>query len=281
MHPIEHDLNGGGAGPPKRLAVGRECPYFETGHEFANLRWTRYGNVPDKVTAIQGPSDEEYLRCRDDACDSSSPAAPVYFLAAGGESCSAACAVRSAECELTAIQYAATSVQICNGIIESLGKRPKTGGQYQDDNSRCMYHPGQTGWYQVMKKDGPTTCAEVNTDSSRRRVCMCDEGKGGPDKDASVSSTDTTPLVAINMVVDLPYTLSTFTSDAQRAFKRALADTARVKKGMVVINSINPTALSRRQQHAQKQVGITVDVTINDVSKAASAGMHFTRTQMR
>jgi len=32
LHPIEHDRDGGGAGPPKRLAVGRECPYFETGH---------------------------------------------------------------------------------------------------------------------------------------------------------------------------------------------------------------------------------------------------------
>jgi len=52
-------------------------------------------------------------------------------------------------------------------------------GMYPDDDSGCTYHPGQTGWAQVMHsgRDRGTapapTCAQVNADRSRRRLCAC------------------------------------------------------------------------------------------------------------
>jgi len=96
-----------------------------------------------------------------------------YFLAAGGWSCTQACQARSQNCSGKALADAASSVAECKRIIEGLGFSPEKGGQYPDDNSGCTYHPGQTGWYQVMRKDGEPECSAVNADSQRERVCAC------------------------------------------------------------------------------------------------------------
>jgi len=100
-------------------------------------------------------------------------AAPVYFLAAGGQSCTQACAARQLTCSARSLASASSSVAECKRIIESLGVWPQNGGQYPDDNSGCTYHPGQTGWFQVMRKDGEPECSTVNADSERQRVCAC------------------------------------------------------------------------------------------------------------
>jgi len=107
--------------------------------------------------------------------------APEYFLADGGKTCTEACKDRGGKCNLAAIEYVAGSVSICKETIESLGKTPTRGGRYRDDNSGCTYHPGQTGWFQVMDNGKGTTCDARNRDRSRQRVCAC----GG--------STDTNP----------------------------------------------------------------------------------------
>ena len=107
-----------------------------------------------------------------------------YFLADGGESCSAACAKVSPvalACDLRAITAAAASVATCNAVLSALDMRYTTSAMYSDDNSGCTYHPGQTGWAQVMhsglSSGAPPapTCDEVNADPSRRRVCACKE----------------------------------------------------------------------------------------------------------
>ena len=96
-----------------------------------------------------------------------------YFLAQGGTSCSEACGARQQTCDVGAVVSAAASVARCKGIIEGLGKTPQTGAQYGDDDSGCTYHPGQSGWAQVMRQDGPPTCDAVNADHARQRVCAC------------------------------------------------------------------------------------------------------------
>ena len=96
-----------------------------------------------------------------------------YFLAQGGTSCDEACAAKGTTCDADALHRAGSSVGTCKKIIESLGKTPQRGGQYSQDNSGCTYHPRQTGWYQVMRKDDDPACGEVNPDSSRQRVCAC------------------------------------------------------------------------------------------------------------
>ena len=76
-----------------------------------------------------------------------------YFLADGGESCSAACAKVSPvalACDLRAITAAAASVATCNAVLSALDMRYTTSAMYSDDDSGCTYHPGQTGWAQVM-----------------------------------------------------------------------------------------------------------------------------------
>ena len=94
-------------------------------------------------------------------------------MAQGGETCSEACEAMNATCDLGAIQDAASDVSVCKAMIESVGYAPSKGGRYPDDNSGCTYHPGQTGWYQLMDNGKDTTCEARNADKSRRRVCFC------------------------------------------------------------------------------------------------------------
>ena len=94
-------------------------------------------------------------------------------MAQGGETCSEACEAMNATCDLGAIQDAASDVSVCKAMIESVGYGPSKGGRYPDDNSGCTYHPGQTGWYQLMDNGKDTTCEARNADKSRRRVCFC------------------------------------------------------------------------------------------------------------
>ncbi len=114
--------------------------------------------------------------CNDDYC---TPSVGQYFLASGGESCDAACAAQGKECDLTAITDAAQSVDHCKAVLTDLGMAYQSSGMYPDDDSGCTYHPGQTGWAQVMHtgRDQGTapapTCGQANSDSSRRRVCAC------------------------------------------------------------------------------------------------------------
>jgi len=98
-----------------------------------------------------------------------------YFLADGGTSCDQACQKKGEMCDANSLKNAAASVATCKKIIESLGKTPQRGGQYGDDNAGCTYHPGQTGWYQVMRRDGDPGCSVVNRDRSRQRVCSCNK----------------------------------------------------------------------------------------------------------
>lgn len=99
---------------------------------------------------------------------------PTFFLAAGGESCTDACTQHGKQCDPKALKEAASSVSECRRIIRSLGKRATRGGQYSDDNSGCTYHPGQSGWYQVMRRSGDPECDAENSDSSRQRICSCE-----------------------------------------------------------------------------------------------------------
>lgn len=63
----------------------------------------------------------------------------------------------------------------------------------EDDDSGCTYHPGRTGWAQVMHtgpdvriwnfeteklvgKPPQPTCAATSNDPRRRRVCACTSG---------------------------------------------------------------------------------------------------------
>ena len=69
----------------------------------------------------------------------------------------------------------------CSAVLSELGMDFTISAMYSDDDSGCTYHPGQTGWAQVMHSgldSGATpapTCDEVNADPSRRRVCACKE----------------------------------------------------------------------------------------------------------
>ena len=101
-----------------------------------------------------------------------------YFLADGGESCSAACAKVSPvalACDLRAITAAAASVATCSAVLSELGMNFTISAMYPDDDSGCTYHPGQTGWAQLMhsglSSGAPPapTCDEVNADPGRRR----------------------------------------------------------------------------------------------------------------
>ena len=96
-------------------------------------------------------------------------------MADGGKTCTEACKDKGGECNLAAIEYVAGSVSICKETIESLGKTPKRGGRWRDDNSGCTYHPHQSGWYQLMDNGKGTTCDARNRDRSRQRVCACGE----------------------------------------------------------------------------------------------------------
>jgi hypothetical protein len=113
-----------------------------------------------------------------------SPSPSHYFLADGGESCSTACAKDSPvarACDLRAITAAAASVATCKIVLSALGMSYTHSSMHFDDDSGCTYHPGQTGWAQVMNSghdSGATpapTCDVVNADSSRRRVCACED----------------------------------------------------------------------------------------------------------
>ena len=123
-----------------------------------------------------------------------------YFLADGGESCSAACAKVSPvalACDLRAITAAAASVATCNAVLSALDMRYTTSAMYSDDDSGCTYHPGQTGWAQVMHSgldSGATpapTCDEVNADPGRRRVCACKEVAAETPEPTSATATAT------------------------------------------------------------------------------------------
>ena len=114
-----------------------------------------------------------------------SPPPPQYFLADGGESCTTACAHKDSPsgsaqaCNLGAITSAASSVARCRDVVSALGMSFTKSGMYSDDDAGCTYHPGQTGWAQVMNSGRDTgatpapTCDVVNADRSRRRVCAC------------------------------------------------------------------------------------------------------------
>jgi hypothetical protein len=99
---------------------------------------------------------------------------PRFLLAAGGESCTQFCTKQGKQCDPKALKEAASSPRECRRIIRSLGKRVSRGGQYRDDNSGCTYHPGQTGWYQVMRRSGDPECDAVNSGSARQRICSCE-----------------------------------------------------------------------------------------------------------
>ena len=107
-----------------------------------------------------------------------------YFLADGGESCSAACAKVSPvalACDLRAITAAAASVATCNAVLSRLGFAFTNSGMFSSDDSGCTYHPGPPAWAQVFHSGHSSgappapTCDEVNTDTSRRRVCACSQ----------------------------------------------------------------------------------------------------------
>jgi hypothetical protein len=99
---------------------------------------------------------------------------PTFFLAAGGESCTQFCTKQGKQCDPKALKEAASSPWECRRIIRSLGKRASRGGRYRDDNSGCTYHPGQGGWYQVMRRSGDPECDAKNAGGSRQRICSCE-----------------------------------------------------------------------------------------------------------
>ena len=133
--------------------------------------WEAFRRSPSPSLSLSSPSPPP-----------PSPSPSHYFLADGGESCSTACAKDSPvalACDLRAIAAAAASVASCKMVLSALGMSYTHSGMYPDDDSGCTYHPGQTGWAQVMnsgRDSGATpapTCNEVNAGSSRRRVCAC------------------------------------------------------------------------------------------------------------
>ena len=133
------------------------------------LRRARPGGAARQQRAAQGEGVVPALR-----------ALPDYFLAAGGVSCTTACASRGKVCNVAALQAVASSLATCRRALEHLGKTPQKGGEVSDDNSGCTFHPGQTGWVHIMRKDADPSCDEVNPDTSRQRVCACSHGIPGP-----------------------------------------------------------------------------------------------------
>jgi len=100
-----------------------------------------------------------------------------FMLAKGGMSCTEACGEKGQTCDEHGLRVAAGSVRTCKNMLNRLGYHPKLAGQWGDDNSGCTYHPGRSGWAQLMRKDGDPKCDVVNSDGSRRRLCACDGNK--------------------------------------------------------------------------------------------------------
>ena len=98
----------------------------------------------------------------------------TFFLARGGESCDDACAAVSLVCDADLVSEVALTLDACKDVLEHLNMSIPLGGEYDEDNSGCTYHPDAPGWYQVFKKDGaPPKCSERNPDLDRLRVCAC------------------------------------------------------------------------------------------------------------
>ncbi len=104
-----------------------------------------------------------------------------YFLATGGQSCDAACA-SAGGCDLAAITAAAASLEACKSIIDDLGASYGPSGCCGNpgDSTGCSYHPGQSGWAQVL---GNPTCGTVDPDVERQRVCACNSYDDDDDDD--------------------------------------------------------------------------------------------------
>ena len=132
---------------PTVTAQGGQRQSTATVHlERAKQRRTFDLQLQSPVTKIIMEEDGSE-ECNDDYC---TPSVGQYFLASGGESCDAACAAQGKECDLTAITDAAQSVDHCKAVLTDLGMAYQSSGMYPDDDSGCTYHPGQTGWAQVM-----------------------------------------------------------------------------------------------------------------------------------
>ena len=94
-------------------------------------------------------------------------------MATGGTSCTEACKAKGLICDTDAIRHVANDFSICKETLKALGTTADDEGAFSDDNSGCTYHPGGTGWYQLMNNGNPTTCDVINSDPSRQRVCSC------------------------------------------------------------------------------------------------------------
>ena len=95
------------------------------------------------------------------------------FLATGGKSCTEACTVKGLICDIDVIRHVASDFSICKETLKALRATAEREGTFPDDNSGCTYHPGGTGFYQLMNNGKPTTCDVKNSDGSRQRVCSC------------------------------------------------------------------------------------------------------------
>ena len=95
------------------------------------------------------------------------------FLATGGKSCTEACTVKGLICDIDVIRHVASDFSICKETLKVLRATAEREGTFPDDNSGCTYHPGGTGFYQLMNNGKPTTCDVKNSDGSRQRVCSC------------------------------------------------------------------------------------------------------------
>ena len=97
----------------------------------------------------------------------------TFFLARDGESCDDACAAMELVCDADLIQQVAETVAACKDVLEHMNKTVPLGGEYDEDNSGCTYHPDAPGWYQLFKRDGQALCSGRNADLNRQRVCAC------------------------------------------------------------------------------------------------------------
>jgi hypothetical protein len=94
-------------------------------------------------------------------------------------------------CARSKLRDAASSVKNCTAVLKELGMSFEKRGMYKDDDSGCTYHPGQTGWVQVMNRERDAgsaanpACDAVNSDKSRRRVCACVDGSKPSDEDST------------------------------------------------------------------------------------------------
>ena len=128
-----------------------------------------------------------------------------YFLAEVRESCFDACRARKAVCDADLINEAARSPAHCRDVLGKLGVSVALGGQYDDDNSGCTYHPDSPGWYQVLLRDSENpVCEARNADPDRQRVCACqllreertlELGEGLGDQNFCIDASDTTSTV--------------------------------------------------------------------------------------